>query len=261
MGSFFRNIPPVTKNLLIINVLIWLALYLLGSGFTQNMEHYGALHFFTSPDFIASQLITYMFIQVDFWHLFFNMFALFMFGSIIEQVLGSKRYLFFFIACGLGAALIQEGVFALIINHKASIYPDGTLAEVARLIVSRNGELYYNPEALQELARLGVSYTSPTINNIWSMINTPTIGASGAVYGLLLAFGFIFPRRPIYLMFIPIPIQARWMVIGYGVIEFLQLSANNNDHVAHLAHLGGMLFALLMLLYWKKKGIIHVSPF
>lgn len=262
MGSIFRNIPVVTKNLLIINFLVWLAMTVFQTRYGDTVEYYGALHYFSSSQFVPSQLITYMFMHADFWHLFFNMFALFMFGGIIERVLGPARFLFFFVSCGLGAAFIQEGVFALMIQHKAAILPDGTLAAISDIVTLRNGVMYYNPDALAELASLGVSPESPVVKSLTTLINTPVIGASGAVYGILLAFGFIFPRRPIYLMFIPVPIQARWMVLGYGVIEFLQATTNNPaDNVAHVAHLGGMIFALLMLIYWKKKGVIDVSPY
>ncbi|MBD5180385.1 MAG: rhomboid family intramembrane serine protease [Bacteroidales bacterium] len=241
-GYIWRNLPPVTKNLLIINLLVWLAINLLGHGTVNSaIIRYGALHYFTSSDFLPSQLFTYMFMHESFWHLFFNMFALFMFGGIIERTLGSAKFLFYYVSCGVGAALIQLGVYAVIINHYESIigYDLLQMIEHEGADILRGMQNFRNPDAAY----------------INQLVNIPTLGASGAVYGILLAFGFLFPRQPIYLMFIPVPIQARWMVIGYGVIELLQAMNNNPaDNVAHLAHLGGMIFGLLMLLYWKYNN-------
>lgn len=244
LGFIWRQIPPITKNLLIINLIIWAAINTLGSRFGSSIIDIGALHYFTSSDFLPSQLFTYMFMHESFTHLFFNMFALFMFGGIIERTLGGKRFLFYYVSCGLGAALIQEGVFAIMVNHFENLID--------------------NPLALDEIAQNGAAihegknYIVPEMARLNALINIPTLGASGAVYGILLAFGFLYPRQPIFLMFIPIPIQARWMVLGYGVIELLQAMNNNpSDNVAHLAHLGGMIFGLLILLYWRRKGLFN----
>ncbi len=227
-GFLWRQLPPVTKNLLIINLIVWAAINTLGTRLGNTIVEYGALHYFSSDNFYPYQLFTYMFMHEGFTHLFFNMFALFMFGGIIERTLGSPRFLFYYISCGLGAALIQEGVFALMINHY-----EGLMTPI--------------PNALNY--ELG--------SKIWMLENIPTLGASGAVYGILLAFGFLYPRQPIFLMFIPVPIQARWLVLGYGALELLQALNNNpSDNVAHLAHLGGMIFGLLMLLYWRHKRVI-----
>lgn len=236
----WRNTPPVTANLLIINVIIWAALNLCSSHTLGRMLDIGALHYFTSDNFLPSQLITYMFLHYDFMHLFFNMFALWMFGGIIERTMGSKRFLFYYVSCGLGAALIQEGVFAIMISNLSGGL-DGQAVHMA------TQGYYIAGTASEKLAML---------------INMPTLGASGAVYGILLAFGYIFPKRPIFLMFIPVPIQARWMVIGYGLIELMQAMNNNpGDNVAHLAHLGGMIFGLAMLIYWRRKKVIHVYDY
>lgn len=249
LGFIWRQLPPVTKNLLIINTIIWLAINVLSTRFGDSLITYGALHYFTSSDFLPSQLFTYMFMHESFSHLFFNMFALFMFGGVIERTLGSKRFLFYYVSCGLGAALIQEGVFAIMINHiEGSIGDPLAIDEVVK-----NGAA-----ALHE----GKNCIDPTLAHLNALINVPTLGASGAVYGILLAFGFLFPRQPIFLLFFPVPIQARWMVLGYGVIELLQAMSNNpSDNVAHLAHLGGMIFGLLMLLYWRRKHTIDINRF
>lgn len=240
IGSTFRSLPPVTKNLLIINVIIWLALQLFPASTRGTFMDICALHYFTSDNFNPAQLVTYMFVQENFFHLFFNMFALFMFGNIIERAVGAKRFLFYYLSCGIGAALIQLGVFALMISNAAGHLPEGvTVTDIINLHVPA-----------------GMAPSNPDVFQIWSLINTEVIGASGAVFGILLAFGYMFPKAPLYLFFIPVPIQARWIVIGYGAIELLQ-SFNNNpgDNVAHVAHLGGMIIGFGILLYWKKKGL------
>lgn len=227
-GSFWSRIAPVTKNLIIINIIVWAFMAIAPDRMTNLLTKYCALHYITSPDFNVAQLVTYMFMHDPrgLAHVFFNMFALLMFGSLIESALGSKRYLFYYLTCGIGAALIQEGAWAMTIDS-----------------------LMYNMvhvpyEIIREL--------HPEVLNILM-----TIGASGAVYGILLAFGMLFPNRELFLFFIPVPIKAKWMVIGYGVMELMIGMSNANDGVAHFAHLGGMLFGLLLILYWRKKGIIN----
>lgn len=244
LKDIWRQTPPVTRNLLMINVIVFLAINVF-SRYNGDIMHYGALHYFSSSDFLPTQLITYMFMHEELGHLFFNMFALWMFGGVIERAFGSRRFIFYYLSCGFGAAIIQEGVYALMINHYEGLLgPFNTVEEI-----SANGA---------DLLREGLTYSNATLARLNMLINVPTIGASGAVYGILLAFGFLFPRQPIYLMFIPIPIPAFLMVIAYGVIELLQaMSANMDDNVAHLAHLGGMIFGLIMLLYWKHKGVIN----
>lgn len=244
IGATFRQLPPVTKHLIIINVIIWLALQFMSPAMQNKFIDVCALHYFSSDSFNPAQLILYMFVQKDFFHLFFNMFAVFMFGMVIERTFGSKRFLFYYISCGIGAALIQLGVFAIMIAHYASMLPEG---ETVQHIIS-----YPVPSGY--MLSTGVS----SIDNIWSLVNTPCIGASGAVFAILLAFGMLFPRAPMYLFFIPVPVQARWVVLGYGALELLQgLSNNAGDNVAHFAHLGGMLIGLILLLWWKKKGLFN----
>ncbi|GHT07282.1 hypothetical protein FACS189426_00200 [Bacteroidia bacterium] len=197
-NSFLSNIPPVTRNILIINVIVWGACYLLRYSELYLPALLG-LYGFSSGEFYLYQLITYMFTHIDFWHLFFNMFALFMFGTTLENYWGSKRFLIYYMATGIGAGIIQ-GL---------------------------------------------ISFYSPI----------PTIGASGAVFGILLAFGMIFPNVPLYLMFIPVPIKAKYMVLGYGLLElYFGFASRTGDNVAHFAHLGGMLFGIILILYWRKHN-------
>ncbi len=242
IGSSFRSLPPVTKNLLIINVIIWLALQFFPASTKTTFMDICALHYPLSENFNPAQVVTYMFVQENFFHLFFNMFALFMFGNIIERVVSPRRFLFYYISCGIGAALIQLGVFAFMIHNAAGQLPEGVTVDA---IVNMS-------------VPAGMAPAHPDVFRIWNLINTEVIGASGAVFGILLAFGYMFPKAPLYLFFIPVPIQARWIVIGYGALELLQ-SFNNNpgDNVAHVAHLGGMAIGFLILLYWKKKGLFN----
>ncbi len=206
--------PPVVKNLLILNVLFFLAdvsLRTRGIDLTQWL----GLHYITAQDFYPWQFITYMFMHGNFSHLFFNMFALWMFGYALENYWGSKRFLVYYLITGVGAALIQTGVLALEIRGMTQGLP---------------------PFAAQHY-----------INQI------VTVGASGAVYGILLAFGMCFPNVPIFLYFF-FPIKAKWFVIIYGVIELFAGIGGTADGVAHFAHLGGMIFGLLLILYWRKHG-------
>ncbi len=196
----------------------------------------GGLHYFKASDFNPVQLLTYMFMHstTDFAHILFNMFTLFMFGITLERVLGSARYLFYYLSCGIGAALVQELVWALtwedmFVKMLANANANGVGFDTMRLAIQQAMFLNY----------------------------LVTVGASGAIYGVLLAFGMIFPNMPLYIMFIPVPIKAKWMVIGYGVIELLIGLSNASDGVAHFAHLGGMIFGFLMIYIWKKQGVIH----
>ena len=215
----FRVLPTVVKNLLIINVLMYLATITLVR-FNIDLTNILGLHFFKASDFRIYQLVTYMFMHGNFGHLFFNMFALWMFGNTLENIWGSKRFLLFYMVCGIGAGLCQELV--------QYIQYTTTLADYAT--VNTGGQIIPMSTYLNMMT---------------------TVGASGAIYGLLLAFGMMFPDSRIYLYFF-IPIKAKWFVIGYAVIELL-MGLGGTDNVAHFAHLGGMLFGLLLILYWRKN--------
>lgn len=216
--------PPITKNLLIINVLCYFAYYVLSTRGIDLNDLLG-LHFFMAENFRPWQLFTYMFMHGGLQHLFFNMFALWMFGRIIEQTFGPKRFLFYYLTCGLGAGLTQELV--------------------------QTGEFFMEGLAGYEQVSLGDGSIVPMslfLNN-WC-----TVGASGCVYGVLLAFGMTFPNERMFIFPLPVPIRAKFFVIGYAVIELLSAMGQRGDGVAHMAHLGGMLFGLLLLLYWRGGG-------
>ena len=220
----FSFLPVVVKNLLIINGIMFLADVVLAR-FGIDLSNILGLHFFMASDFHVHQLFTYMFMHGNFSHLFFNMFALWMFGNTLENIWGPKRFLLFYILCGLGAGLIQEGVqyivYATNLAHYDNVNMGGTIIPMGQYL----------------------NYLT-------------TVGASGAIYGLLLAFGMMFPNSMIYLYFF-VPIKAKWFVIGYAVIELLNGLGASGDHVAHFSHLGGMLVGLIIILIWKKKGRLY----
>jgi membrane associated rhomboid family serine protease len=211
----------MTKNLLIVNFLAFVATWVLGrSGIDLNSML--GLHFFMANDFQIYQLVTYMFLHGGFTHIFFNMFALWMFGAVVERVWGPKKFLFYYISCGIGAGLVQE--IAQYINYVAL-----GLDTFER--VNLGGTLMMTADYL----------------NLWT-----TIGASGAVYAILLAFGMIFPNERLFIIPFPFPIKAKWLVVGYIAIELFSALSGPGDGVAHTAHLGGMLFGFIMIRYWKK---------
>jgi membrane associated rhomboid family serine protease len=216
---------------------------------TEKAIEFGGLHYWGGSDFNIAQLFTYMFMHDtrSIAHLFFNMFTLFMFGITLERVLGSARFLFYYLTCGIGAALIQEFTWMLTAHDFA---------------VKLLANLYHVglDDMEQALAQVDMGFSvgnvADTLQQVYNQCFV-TIGASGAIYGVLLAFGMLFPNLPLYIMFIPIPIKAKWMVIGYGVIELVLGLSAASDGVAHFAHLGGMIFGLLLILYWKHQGIIR----
>ena len=217
----FKVLPTVVKNLLIINVLMYLATVTL-TRFNINLSSLFGLHFFKASAFKVYQLVTYMFIHANFTHLFLNMFALWMFGSTLENFWGSKRFLLFYMVCGIGAGLCQELVQYIEYSRSLADYAN----------VNMGGQII-------------------TMDSYLNMLNT--VGASGAVYGLLLAFGMMFPNSLIYFYFL-IPIKAKWFVVIFAVME-LVLGLRGAGNVAHFAHLGGMLFGLGLILYWRKHSI------
>jgi len=245
---FNQPIPVVTKNLLIINGLFFGAMLFFASSLHIDLNTYLALHYWASPDFQPYQLITYMFMHGSFTHILFNMFALWMFGSVIENYWGPKRYMIYYFATGIGAGLIQLLTIYIQIRNLSPLPPE--LMEIAR-----EGNLEKINAALHSYAG---SINIEALSSYFYLIKSTVVGASGSVFGLLLAFGMMFPNIPIYLMFIPIPIKAKYMVIGYGLLELYSGIANNpQDNVAHFAHLGGMLFGIVLILYWKKKGSFY----
>ena len=237
--SSFSRLPEIVKNLLIINGLLFLA--------TISLDNYGinltqllALHQFQSANFMPHQIISHFFMHADITHLIFNMFAVWMFGTILENVWGSKRFLVYYMVTGIGAAIIHLTVSQYeILSLQSQINPSdlNMLLENGKRILENNQ-----------------NYSNQLLGKLNLLINTPTVGASGAAFGILLAFGMLFPNTLLYIYF-AIPIKAKYFVIIYGLIElYLGLSNNPADNVAHFAHLGGMLFGFLLLKHWQKNN-------
>lgn len=249
IGNTWRGIPPVTKNLIVINIGIWLVEVLIPRFGVTLIDKLG-LHLVGSTLFNPIQIITYMFLhdQGNVLHVLFNMFTLWMFGRILEQVWGSRRFFMFYMVCGIGAALVQEGVWALTWRHDyiSAIAPLNGLTYDHMAQVVNQALTAHDPQFLSAVAAMKNGMV--------------TIGASGAIFGLLLGFAMTFPNMPLYLFFIPVPIKAKYMVIGYAVLEFF-LGVGGGGTIAHFAHLGGMLFGLAILLYWKKKGTLRGDSF
>ncbi len=211
----------MTKNLLVVNFLAFIATWVLELRGIDLASLLG-LHFFLASDFHIYQFVTYMFLHGGLTHIFFNMFALWMFGNVIEQVWGPKKFLFYYICCGIGAGLVQE-------------------------IVQYANYMYEGIAAYQYVNAGGVQMSTDAYINLWT-----TIGASGAVYGILLAFGMIFPNERLFIIPFPFPIKAKWLIIGYIAIELFSAMSTPGDGVAHMAHLGGMLFGWILIRYWRN---------
>jgi membrane associated rhomboid family serine protease len=242
------NITPVVKQLLIINII-----FFIGSNLILKSElasNYFALFYFENPAFKFWQPITHMFMHADLMHIFFNMFALYSFGSALEHFWGGKKFLFFYISCGLGAALLHSGINYFQFHNGLDILIQSGQKETYILDVLSNGR--YDLNWAQVLGQSGV-------NDFASSFGSPALGASGAVYGLLVAFAFMFPNAELSLMFIPVPIKAKYFVPIFmllydglfGILgnSFMGLGSN----IAHFAHIGGALTGFIMMWYWKKN--------
>ena len=240
--SNFRELPEVVKNLLIINGLLFLGTISLEK-YGLNLVEYFALHQFQSINFKPHQLITHLFMHGNFTHLFFNMFALWMFGKILENIWGAKKFLIFYMITGIGAAFIHLGISQYeILNLQNQI-------DTHNLMILLNEG--------KNILEMNQNYTNPVMGKLNLLVNTPTVGASGAVFGLLLAFGMLFPNTLLYLYF-AVPIKAKYFVIGYGLLElFAGISNNPADNVAHFAHLGGMIFGFIMIKYWQRHNTLY----
>ena len=213
-----RELPRITKNLLLANIVVFFIDALL-QRYGIDLTRLAGLHYVLADQFYIWQPLTYMFMHANFTHLFCNMFAVLMFGPVLEREWGERRFLIYYMVCGIGAAIVQEAVWSL--------------------------------QMLNELQSLPMDYLRVLTNRLC------TIGASGAVFGILFAFGWLFPTVPMFILFIPIPIKARTLVILYAAVELFaglgSMSGLTSDNIAHFAHLGGLLFGWLLLLWWRYK--------
>lgn len=234
----FGNMPTVVKNLLIINGLFFLATVAAESQGIRLSRIFGAFYW-DSQGFEPWQIVTHMFMHGGLAHLFFNMFALWMFGTAIERVWGPKRFLIYYMVTGLGAYFIHYGVIAWEANQ--------LIAELGR-------------DALETVKRDGLdlwmqnkNYVDPDLAQLNRLYNRPVVGASGAVFGILLAFGMMFPNTKLIMLFFPVPIKAKYFVIGYGLLELYSgIAGGSSGNVAHFAHLGGMIFGFILIKYWSS---------
>lgn len=218
-GGFLRGTPPVTRNLIIINIIVFIAT-LINKDF---MEAQFALFYPTSQYFHWWQILTHMFMHGGFWHILFNMYTLWLFGSVVENIIGSKKFALFYFVCGLGAAGLHLGV------------------EWLQMQSFMEGAALGNGVAMQNIAIIKL---------------TPTVGASGAIYGALIGYAMLFPSSKMTLLFPPVTLSAKWMVIVFAAIELLTGITGTVAGVAHFAHLGGMLIGWLMILFWRKRGTL-----
>ncbi|MDP3914335.1 MAG: rhomboid family intramembrane serine protease [Bacteroidota bacterium] len=236
--SGFNAIPPVVKNLIIINIIMLLATYILSMRGIDLTSILG-LRYFQSPEFRPYQLVTHMFMHGGFTHLLFNMFALWMFGRVLEGVWGPKRFFIYYFVTGLGAALLHTFVNFLEFQSVAS----KMTPEAVEMVMTQGTEIFNQ----------GKNFSDPIAGKLNLLLNIPTVGASGAVFGILLGFGMLFPNTQLMLLFPPIPIKAKYFVMGYGAIELYLGLTQSGSNIAHFAHLGGMLFGFFMIKYWNKN--------
>jgi len=233
------HIPPVVKNLLIINVLFFAAKYILTS---FDLTELFGVFYFDSELFRVWQLITYMFMHGDFMHIFFNMFALFMFGGVIENRWGAKRFINFYLITALGAVALQMGVQAYEVYQITGSAMNNAITDI-----SRNGgyiQANVNIPGLSE----------QQANTLLGIYGGPMVGASGAIFGLLVAFGMLYPNTELYIMFIPVPVKAKYIIPVYIVMELsLGVAKIPGDSIAHYAHLGGALLGFILVKLWKDK--------
>lgn len=212
--------PIAVKNIILVNVLVYILTLLTGDFMYEKF----ALFYVESPMFHWWQPITHMFMHGGFFHIFFNMYTLLIFGCALERIWGPKKFLLFYFVTGLGAALLHTGVTALQADHLLGLAQAGDMAAAQKY---------------------------------WALMATPTVGASGAIYGVLLGYGMLFPNDVLQLLFPPVALKAKWFVLIFAAIELLTGVFGTRDGIAHFAHLGGMLFGLIMILYWKKRNRLY----
>ncbi len=236
-GGFLANVPPAVKILLIVNLAMFVMSFFYNSTAGARLQDVLGLHHPKSDFFRPFQLLSHMFMHADFLHIFFNMYALLMFGKYIEMRWGASRFFLYYMITGLGAAALHTVVQHFEIQSLMQIMSQDSIATV----MSEGSTIW----------REGKNFIDPQMGQLNMLLNVPTVGASGAVFGILLAFGMMYPNVEMYLFFIPVPIKAKWLVIGYGALELINGVANvPGDNVAHFAHLGGMLFGFFLIKIW-----------
>lgn len=239
-GGFMSNVPVAVKNIIIINVLVMIATYIKPVLMYENF----AVYFPASPFFELWQPVTYMFMHGDFFHLFFNMYSLFIFGSVLERVWGPKKFLIFYFVTGLGAAAVHMGVQWL----------EYSSALESLNLNSGDASLF-----AESLARDGIVNAPVGFAQVRDVLFTPTVGASGAIYGILLGYAMLYPDSILRLIFPPVALKAKWFVLIFGVLELILGISSSGAGIAHFAHLGGLIFGLIIIIYWKKTRQLYGS--
>jgi len=219
-GGLMANVPTAIKNIIIINVLVMI-MTMLNEDF---MYETFSLFYPTSPFFHWWQPVTHMFMHGGFWHLFFNMYTLYIFGSVLERVWGTRKFLVFYFVTGLGAALIHTGVEWIQMQSWLSQAAEGSAA---------------------------------ALSSIHALKMTPTVGASGAIYGVLMGYAMLYPDSVLTLIFPPVSMKAKWFVLIFAAIELLTGVTGTGGGIAHFAHLGGLIFGYLLILYWKRNHTLY----
>ncbi len=260
------NSSPVTKNLILINIVMLLGTMAFKSAYQINLTDLLGMHYYASDKFHPYQLFTYMFMHGDFMHLFFNMFGLYMFGKVLEQVWGSKRFLFYYVFTALGAVVVHTLVSYYMFSRVESaltVFNAAPSPGEFEILVKK----YFPEYFTQVYDRLLVAWTADPANMAYAaqaniaaqdilkfQMDVPMVGASGAIFGVLLAFGMLFPNTELMLLFPPIPIKAKYFVFIYGAVELGLGVYNPGSSIAHFAHLGGMIFGFFMIRYWQKNS-------
>ena len=255
------RISPVVKNLLIINILLFLLTYVSG-GLNFNLTKTLGLYYPGSAFFRPYQLITYMFMHGGITHIFFNMYALWLFGTAIENAWGGKRFFIYYFFTGVGAVVLHIFVNYLTLDVLINAFTNSPSPGTFKLFVKLHSN-FFNQNVYDFINQWSLSpdnagYAATALDNMHriyqSVVNIPTVGASGAVFGILLAFGMMYPNTELMFLFIPYPIKAKWLVIGYGVLELILGISRPGSGVAHFAHLGGMLFGYILIRYWIAQA-------
>jgi membrane associated rhomboid family serine protease len=259
--SFFAQLPQVTKNLLILNILMFIMnLVLLNKGIDLN-ELLGA-YFLTSPNFEPYQVVTYMFMHDNgnFMHILVNMLMLVMFGAHLERVWGAKRFFLFYVSCAVGAYLLYNGLGVYqMLMAKAELKGIVDFTTVNNIIYNSDSLVELNANVNSYLYRLP-QFTQENWNVLQQYIQlgiTPMVGASGALFGIMTGFAILFPNTELMLLFPPIPIKAKYLIGAYLLFEIYNSIMMIDDSVAHLAHVGGAIVGIVFVLYWRKKDRNH----
>lgn len=249
------GIPQVTKNILLLNVLMFILTFVFETKGIFLGELLGA-HYFGTPLFEPFQIVSHFFMHDGIFHLFFNMYALIMFGSFLEKLWGPKRFFILYVASALGAFLLYNGMgYFHILELKAQINDDSLIAGLNGIIRENHLNQSTINIANEFMSSHGFNANSNAISEYFFKSYIPMVGASGAIFGILASFAILFPNTELQLLFPPIPIKAKWLIGGYFVLElYMSFQDKAGDNVAHLAHVGGAIVGAIIVLIWRKRS-------